>query len=99
MSHLEVYPFLQVLVADGTVAVQVHTYLILRRSAALLNYKGIRTCDSLTQMDVTEELPSGTLPIGMWPGQQRVMVQQDPLAFHRYLQLVKNSIEELLELL
>ena len=54
MLHLEGYPFLQPMEADGTVAIEIHANLVLGWPAALLNYKGIRAGDTLTQMDVTE---------------------------------------------
>ena len=40
--------------ADGTVAVQVHAHLILRRPTALLNDEGIRAGNALTQVDMSE---------------------------------------------
>jgi hypothetical protein len=38
---LKVYPFLKLMEADGSVAVQILTHLVLGRPAALLNDKGI----------------------------------------------------------
>ena len=83
--------------ADGLVAVEIHAHIVLGWTAALLNDKGIRAGDSLTKVNVSKELPGGMLPKCMWPCQQRVVVHDYPLPVHFYLQLVVDSIEELLE--
>ena len=100
MLHLILYPFLQVLEADGTVGVEIHTNFILCRDTTFGNTRPINITLAIEKMDVTKYLPSRhLLIIDMWPCQQRIMIHQNSLSLHFDFKLVKDSLKNLLELL